>query len=130
MGADPYGPALTARYAPGPGPPGDLGRADRRPLEARPRGASTSSRPRSQRLAAAADLQPEIVPITVPGADGTEARCRSPTRRSGRRRRVERLAALKPAFESDEMAERFPEINWSVTAGNSSQLTDGASARS
>lgn len=26
------------------------------------------------------------------------------------------------------MAQRFPEISWSITAGNSSQLTDGASA--
>ena len=41
---------------------------------------------------------------------------------------VEGLAALRPAFESAEMAERFPEIDWSITAGNSSQLTDGASA--
>ena len=41
---------------------------------------------------------------------------------------VERLAGLKPAFEDPAMAERFPQIEWSVTAGNSSQLADGASA--
>jgi len=41
---------------------------------------------------------------------------------------IEGLAALKPAFESLRMAERFPEIRWSVTAGNSSQLADGAAA--
>jgi acetyl-CoA acetyltransferase family protein len=41
---------------------------------------------------------------------------------------LEKLAALKPAFEDAAAAARFPEIAWSVTAGNSSQVTDGASA--
>jgi acetyl-CoA acyltransferase len=41
---------------------------------------------------------------------------------------IEVLAGLKPAFQSDDMAERFPEIRWSVTAGNSSQISDGAAA--
>jgi acetyl-CoA acyltransferase len=41
---------------------------------------------------------------------------------------VEGLAQLKPSFEDAAMRERFPQINWSVTAGNSSQLADGASA--
>ncbi|MDN3497137.1 thiolase family protein [Planococcus sp. APC 4015] len=41
---------------------------------------------------------------------------------------VERLAGLAPAFRSDEMAARFPEIGWSITPGNSSPLTDAASA--
>ena len=35
---------------------------------------------------------------------------------------------LKPAFANDETAKRFPEIRWSVTAGNASQISDGASA--
>ena len=41
---------------------------------------------------------------------------------------VERLAGLKAVFGTPEMAERFPEIEWKVTAGNSSQITDGAAA--
>ncbi len=41
---------------------------------------------------------------------------------------AEALAALKPAFQSPEMAARFPEIDWGVTAGNASQVSDGASA--
>ena len=41
---------------------------------------------------------------------------------------VEGLAGLNPAFRTDELAERFPEIDWSITPGNSSPLTDGASA--
>ncbi|MEV5156447.1 thiolase family protein [Streptomyces werraensis] len=38
----------------------------------------------------------------------------------------DQLAALRPSFHSDEAAVRFPEIDWKVTAGNSSPLTDGA----
>jgi len=41
---------------------------------------------------------------------------------------LEKLGSLKAAFENADMAARFPEINWSVTAGNASQVTDGASA--
>jgi acetyl-CoA acyltransferase len=41
---------------------------------------------------------------------------------------VERLASLPPAFEDPAWAERFPEIDWRITAGNASPLTDGASA--
>ncbi|WP_181789070.1 thiolase family protein [Streptomyces phytophilus] len=38
------------------------------------------------------------------------------------------LAALKPSFYDPAVAERFPEIGWHLTPGNSSPLTDGASA--
>lgn len=41
---------------------------------------------------------------------------------------LEGLGALSPAFRTDEMAERFPEVDWRITPGNSSPLTDGASA--
>jgi len=41
---------------------------------------------------------------------------------------VEKLAGLPPAFRTDALAERFPDIDWSITPGNSSPLTDGASA--
>ncbi|WP_278262001.1 thiolase family protein [Nocardia sp. AG03] len=41
---------------------------------------------------------------------------------------VEGLAGLRPAFTDPAVLERFPDIGWSVTAGNSSPLTDGASA--
>ena len=41
---------------------------------------------------------------------------------------VEGLAGLNPAFRTDALAERFPEISWSITPGNSSPLTDAASA--
>lgn len=41
---------------------------------------------------------------------------------------VEKLAGLQPAFRIDALAARFPELTWSITPGNSSPLTDGASA--
>ncbi|MDT7685871.1 MAG: acetyl-CoA acyltransferase, partial [Pseudonocardiales bacterium] len=41
---------------------------------------------------------------------------------------TEVLAGLRPAFANDVMARRFPQINWSVTAGNSSPINDGAAA--
>ena len=41
---------------------------------------------------------------------------------------AEKLAALEPAFADAGTAGRFPEIGWVVTAGNSSQISDGASA--
>ncbi|VFB01223.1 thiolase family protein [Nocardia cyriacigeorgica] len=41
---------------------------------------------------------------------------------------VDKLAGLKPAFVNEAYKKRFPEIDWSITPGNSSPLTDGASA--
>lgn len=41
---------------------------------------------------------------------------------------AEKLAALAPAFVSDTYSRRFPQIDWSVTAGNASQLSDGSAA--
>ncbi|WP_280489601.1 thiolase family protein [Nocardia carnea] len=41
---------------------------------------------------------------------------------------VEALAGLRPAFHSPEVAARFPEIDWNVTAANASQISDGSAA--
>jgi acetyl-CoA acyltransferase len=41
---------------------------------------------------------------------------------------VETLAGLKPAFYSEAMKARFPQINWEITPGNSSPLSDGSAA--
>jgi acetyl-CoA acyltransferase len=41
---------------------------------------------------------------------------------------TEVLAGLKPAYYDPAYAERFPQIGWSVTAGNASPINDGASA--
>ena len=69
----------------------------------------------SHERAAAADFDSELA---WPGVDETV--------RAGTT--VDGLEALKPAFHDDALASRFPEIDWRITAGNSSPLTDGASA--
>lgn len=38
------------------------------------------------------------------------------------------LGSLRASFFDEQLAARFPEIGWHITAGNSSPLTDGASA--
>lgn len=77
---------------------------------------------RSHRLAAetaaAGGFDNELVPAGTLTADET---IRPSTTAEG-------LAALRPAFADEAMKERFPEIEWSITPGNSSPLTDGASA--
>ena len=41
---------------------------------------------------------------------------------------TETLAGLRLAFQDDRWSERFPDIDWKVTAGNSSPVNDGAAA--
>ncbi|MEV5069841.1 thiolase family protein [Microbacterium sp. LMI12-1-1.1] len=41
---------------------------------------------------------------------------------------AESLAGLRSAFRTDALAARFPDLDWRITAGNSSPLTDAASA--
>ncbi|REJ06989.1 thiolase family protein [Microbacterium bovistercoris] len=62
---------------------------------------------------------------TVPVAEAPEA-VTDETVREGTT--VERLAGLPASFRTDDLAARFPEIDWKITPGNSSPLTDGASA--
>ncbi|GAA4737282.1 thiolase family protein [Actinomycetospora chibensis] len=64
----------------------------------------------------------ETVPVPVEGGThSVDETVRGSTTAEG-------LAGLNPSFRTDEMAERFPDIDWKVTPGNSSPLTDGASA--
>ncbi|HEX5142253.1 MAG TPA: acetyl-CoA C-acyltransferase [Mycobacterium sp.] len=41
---------------------------------------------------------------------------------------VQTLAGLPPAFYNEALGERFPQIGWNITAGNSSPLSDGSAA--
>ena len=41
---------------------------------------------------------------------------------------LEKLAGLRAAYLDPQMEARFPQIGWRVTAGNASQVTDGAGA--
>jgi acetyl-CoA acyltransferase len=79
------------------------------------------------RTSAAGAFDAEIVPVEIAGPDGVLTQHRSDeTIRAATT--VESLAGLRPAFQGDPAGDRFPEIDWSITAGNSSPLTDGASA--
>jgi acetyl-CoA acetyltransferase family protein len=125
MGQDGHGEAVAKRYGPGlvsQGIAAELVAArwgiGRDEMDAY----AVASHDRAARAAAEASFEAEIVPITTGGARVIA----DETIRPGSR--VEKLAGLAPSFVGDEVAARFPEINWSVTAGNSSQLTDGASA--
>jgi acetyl-CoA acyltransferase len=79
-----------------------------------------------QRAAATADdggFDAEIVPIGLP--DGSTVDADETIRPDSS---TERLAQLSPAFAAEPYLSQFADITWGVTAGNSSQLTDGASA--
>jgi len=116
----PFGPAMSARYAPEGGlvPQGISAEliADKWGIS---RDDMDQFGERSQRLARQATdegrFQGQIIPVI--GSDGamvtTDEGLRDTT--------MATLAALKPAFRSEEEGGR-------VTAGNSSQITDGASA--
>jgi acetyl-CoA acyltransferase len=129
IGQDIYGPSVTERYAPGLVPQGisaeliasrwDISRHELDVFSARSHQSAAKS-------AEGGEFKNEIVPITVADNGSSTVVDGDETIRAGTT--VEKLGELKPAFESDEMTDRFPEINWRITAGNSSQLTDGASA--
>lgn len=82
---------------------------------------------RSHQLAGAdSGAARDIVALEVESADGRKTVARDEGVRADST--LEKLLSLKPAFEDAAMATRYPEIDWSVTAGNASQVTDGASA--
>ena len=82
---------------------------------------------RSHQLAAAdSGAARDIVALEVESAEGRKTVARDEGVRADST--LEKLLSLKPAFEDAAMAARYPEIEWSVTAGNASQVTDGASA--
>ncbi len=126
-GEDAFGPSVAARYPGGglieQGISAELIAArwnlSREDMDAY----SMSSHHRAAAAQAAGTLAKQIVPVTLP--DGTVVSEDDGIRADSS---LESLGALKPAFISDAAKERFPEIDWSVTAGNASQISDGASA--
>lgn len=125
MGADVYGPGIAHRY-----PDGLVSQGVSAELVAAKWGISRRDMDeysaRSHQLAAAArangDFDKEIVPIETPHGLFTQDETIRPETTA------DTLAELKAVFETDELSARFPQIKWGVTAGNSSQITDGASA--
>ncbi len=129
QGASSFGEGLAARYPEGLIPQGISAEL----IAARwgiSRGGMDGFGLRSQQLAAAARdaglLAREIAPIKALDADGDPQEVA--TDEGIRDTSLEALSNLKEAFQSDSWTARFPQITWSVTAGNSSQITDGSSA--
>lgn len=122
---DPAGPSVRERYAPGLVPQGisaELIAARWSISREEMDHYAVLSHQRADRARAAGQFKREIVPIVTAGGIVEE----DETIRGGTT--MERLATLKPAFESAEMIERYPHLGWHVTAGNASQITDGAAA--
>jgi acetyl-CoA acyltransferase len=124
MGADPFGPRVRERF-PVLVPQGVSAElvADKWGLS-RLQLDEFSARSHERAAATAADggFDDEIVPVRTPdGVVSADESIRVGTT-------VEKLAGLRAAFGTDEMRARFPGIDWKVTAGNSSQITDGAAA--
>jgi acetyl-CoA acyltransferase len=123
-GGDPHGP-LAARFPslPNQGIGAELIAArwkfDRDALDEY----SARSHQRAAEYAAAGGFDKDIVPVRLP--DGSLHTVDETVRASTT---AEGLAGLKPSFYTEEMAAKYPEIAWSITPGNSSPLTDGASA--
>jgi acetyl-CoA acyltransferase len=70
----------------------------------------------------------EMLPLKVPGPDGEQVLL---DRDEGIRMEPDRdrMRMLPPAFRAPHFEEMFPgQLHWTVTAGNSSQISDGASA--
>ncbi|MDO9437109.1 thiolase family protein [Hydrogenophaga sp.] len=125
IGKDSMGPRVAERYAPGLVGQGVcaelIGARWHLDREAMDRFAAQSHQ-RAARARDAGAFEREIVPITTANGVVRADETIRPTTTA------ESLGALQPAFVSDEMSERFPQIVWQTTAGNSSQMTDGAAA--
>lgn len=127
---DPLGAAVRDRYADGLVNQGvsaeliarrwDLDREELDRFAAR-------SHQRAAEATAAGAFSSQIIPVAITGADGSPAV--HEVDETVRPSTVpEALAALPTSFDTDTMRERFPELDWRITPGNSSPLTDGASA--
>ncbi|HEY0484964.1 MAG TPA: thiolase family protein [Mycobacteriales bacterium] len=125
IGRDPYGPGLAARYAGGliqQGISAELVAARWRLSREELDSYALRSHQRAAAAAAGGEFKPETVPVHT-GAGWVES---DETVRGGGT--LAQLGGLRPAFADEDAARRFPEIDWRITPGNSSPLTDGASA--
>ncbi|OIK28566.1 thiolase family protein [Streptomyces malaysiense] len=120
-GKDPFGPGVAARYPEGLLPQGisaELISAKWSLTRAEMDAFAVSS----HRKAAAAWEAGLFDAETAPLEGVTRDECVRPDSTP------EILAGLRPAYRDPNFAERFPQIEWNITAGNTSPLNDGASA--
>jgi acetyl-CoA acyltransferase len=129
-GMNPYGRRMAARYPAGlvnQGVSAELIAAkwklDRETLDEY----AATSHQRAAATWASGGFDREVLPVSVTAADGSTTRVTTDeTVRASTT--AEGLAGLRPSFRDEAIGERFPEIDWSITPGNSSPLTDGGSA--
>ncbi|TCN53433.1 acetyl-CoA acyltransferase [Rhodococcus sp. SMB37] len=128
-GGDPLGP-LSVRYPDGlvnQGVSAEIIAARWKMSRAELDDYAARSHERAATHAASGGFDTEIVPVDIATDDGhTVQHVRDETVRASTT--AEGLAGLRPSFLDASVEQRFPEINWSVTPGNSSPLSDGASA--
>ncbi|OFX00844.1 MAG: acetyl-CoA acetyltransferase [Alphaproteobacteria bacterium RIFCSPHIGHO2_12_FULL_63_12] len=129
LGKDSEGPLFRARYPNGLPHQGVSAEmiAARWALS---RSALDSYALRSHQLAAKAEDAGVTARSIVPIKNQRETELVTVARDEGLRRdtSLEKLAALKSAYRTDALAVAHPELGWVVTAGNASQVTDGAAA--
>jgi len=131
MGQNPFGQQLLARYEGKLVPQGisaDLIASKWNITREESDDFSYRSHAKAAAATRAGYFKREMLPLKVTGPDGEqilldydEGIRMEPDR--------ERMRSLQPAFLNPGMEELFPgQLNWTVTAGNSSQISDGASA--
>ncbi|MDT0548011.1 MULTISPECIES: thiolase family protein [Streptomyces] len=124
-GADPFGPGIAARYPEGLVPQGisaELIAAKWSLTREQMDDFATASHQKAARATAEGRFATELAPVRADDRTvDTDESIRPGTT-------PEVLAGLRPAFADPGFAERFPQIQWSVTAGNSSPVNDGAAA--
>lgn len=131
MGTDPYGTRTHARYDDGlvnQGISAEMIAAkwglSREQLDA----FAAESHRRAAHATAEGWFDNEILPIGLnrgEGATGETVRADEGIRPGST---PDVLAGLRPAFYTEELADQYPDINWVVTAGGASQISDGAAA--
>lgn len=124
MGQSPFGSGMKARYAPGLVPQGvsaELVAAKWNISREEMDEYSVRSHQLAHQVREAGGFRREILPIRTPAGLVEHDETIRPTST------VEGLAKLESPFRSEALSQRFPQIRWNVTAGNASQISDGAS---
>ncbi|QRY43907.1 thiolase family protein [Mycolicibacterium boenickei] len=120
-GSDPFGLAFAERYSEGLVPQGisaELIAAKWGFSRAQLDEFSAGSHEKAARATKDGSFEAELAPIA---GLSTDEIIRPGTT-------VDTLSGLKPAFYDEAYAARFPQINWEITPGNSSPLSDGSAA--
>ncbi|WP_372343213.1 acetyl-CoA C-acyltransferase [Streptomyces sp. KL116D] len=120
-GADPFGPGIAERYPEGLVPQGISAELIAAKWSLSREQMDTYAAQSHRRAAAAWDgglFDAEVAPLNGVTRDESVRPGTS----------VEVLGGLRSAYYDPGFAERFPQIEWNVTAGNASPVNDGASA--